>query len=79
MLATSKQISLLNSLSARIDIIKMRHPSVIPQGWTRQDWSMSMTSEKASARIDYHKAILHQAYLILFPWMKVAENEDLPA
>ena len=79
MLATKKQISYLQHLADRAQFIKMRHPSLIPQGYIHQDWGMDMTSEKASARIDYHKAILDQADAILYPWKKVAETEDLPA
>ena len=79
MLATKKQITYLQQLADRAQFIKMRHPSLIPQGLVHKVWDMGMTSDQASARIDYHKAILAQADAILFPHKKVAETEDLPA
>ena len=79
MLATAKQIAYLQHLADRAESIKMRHPSLIPQGLMHQVWGIDMTSEKASARIDYYSAILAQADAILFPSKKMAENEDLPA
>lgn len=79
MLATQKQIAILRDLTARIDIIRMRHPSLVPQGWERNEWDIDMTSDKASARIDYYKEILRQCDLILYPHKQVAETEDLPA
>ena len=79
MLATKSQIDYLNDLAQKTEFIRSLHPSIIPQGYTFRRWDMDMTSDKASARIDYHKAILRKAYAILFPWNKVDENEDLPA
>ena len=79
MLATKKQIAYLQHLTDRAEFIKMRHPSLIPQGLVHKVWDMGMTSDQASARIDYHKAILANADAILFPHKKVAETEDLPA
>lgn len=79
MLATKKQITYLQHLADRAEFIKTRHPSLIPQGLVHKVWSIDMTSDQASARIDYHKAILAQADAILNPWKKVAETEDLPA
>ena len=79
MLATINQIAYLQHLTDRAEHIKMRHPSLIPQGLMHQVWEMGMTSEKASARIDYYNAILRQCDLVLYPRKKVAENEDMPA
>ena len=79
MLATAKQIAYLQHLADRAESIKMRHPSLIPQGLMHQVWGMGMTSEKASARIAYISNILNQADAVLFRRKKVAENEDLPA
>ena len=79
MLATKKQITYLQKLADRAQFIKMRHPSLIPQGLMHQVWDMGMTSDQASARIDYHKAILAQADAELYPWKKLRDNEDLPA
>ena len=79
MLATKTQIAYLQDLTDRAENIKTNHPSLIPQGLTHRKWDVDMTSEKASARIDYMNAILSRAYAVLFPWRKVAENEDLPA
>lgn len=79
MLSTKKQIAYLQHLTDRAESIKQRHPSLIPQGLMHQVWEMGMTSEKASARIDYYNAILRQCDLVLYPHKQVAENEDLPA
>lgn len=79
MLATKNQIAYLQHLADRAEFIKMRHPSLIPQGLVHKVWDMGMTSDQASARIDYHKAILANADAILFPHKKVADTEDLPA
>lgn len=79
MLSTKKQIAYLQHLTDRAENIKQRHPSLIPQGLMHQVWGIDMTSEKASARIDYYNAILRQCDLVLYPHKKVAENEDLPA
>ena len=79
MLATKRQIAYLQLLADRAQFIKTNHPSLIPQGLTHKQWDIDMTSEQASARIDYHKAILAQADAILFPWKKLAQNEDMPA
>ena len=79
MLSTKKQIAYLQHLTDRAESIKQRHPSLIPQGLMHQVWEMGMTSEKASARIDYYNAILAQADAILFGRKIVAINEDLPA
>ena len=77
MLATINQIAYLQHLTDRAEHIKMRHPSLIPQGFVHTTWDIDMTSEKASARIAYISNILNQADAILFPRKKVAENEDL--
>lgn len=79
MLSTKKQIAYLQHLTDRAENIKQRHPSLIPQGLMHQVWGMGMTSDQASARIDYYNAILSQCDLVLYPRKKVAENEDLPA
>lgn len=79
MLATKKQIAYLQHLTDRAENIKQRHPSLIPQGLMHRVWGIDMTSERASARIDYYNAILAQCDTILFPHKKVAETEDLPA
>ena len=78
MLATRKQIAYLQHLTDRAEFIKMRHPSLIPQGLTHTTWDMGMTSTKASARIAYYNAILDACDAILFRRKKVAETEDLP-
>ena len=79
-LATSKQIAYLQDLADRCDIIKMRHPSLIPQGLTHIKWANEgVTSDKASRCIQFYNEILRKADLILNPLPKVAETEDLPA
>ena len=79
MLATIKQIEYLQHLTDRAQFIKMRHPSLIPQGLMHRKWDIGMTSEKAGLRIQMYRNILDKADAILFPRKKVAENEDLPA
>lgn len=79
-LATNKQIAYLQDLADRCDIIKLRHPSLIPQGLVRIDWSkQGVTSDKASLCIQFYNEILRKADAILNPMPKVAETEDLPA
>ena len=78
MLATRKQLDYLQHLTDRAEHIKTRHPALIPAGLMHQVWGLGMTSDKASARIDYYKAILAQCDLVLYPQKKVAVIEDLP-
>lgn len=79
MLATKKQIAYLQHLTDRAENIKQRHPFLIPQGLMHHQWDIDMTSEKASARIDYYNAILANADAVLYPWKRLRETEDLPA
>ena len=79
-LATNKQIAYLQDLADRCDFIKMRHPSLIPQGLVRIDWDkQGVTSDKASRCIQFYTEIIRKAEEILHPMPKVAETEDLPA
>ena len=79
-LATIKQIRYLQDLADRCDFIKMRHPSLIPQGLVLIDWDkQGVTSDKASRCIRFYTEILANADLQLHPQTKVAEIEDLPA
>ena len=78
--ATKSQIALLNHLSDRSEFIKMRHPSLIPQGLMRTRYEFGLTSEKAGLLIQMYRSILNQCDLVLYPWRKrAALNEDLPA
>jgi len=78
--ATKNQITYLQDLADRCDIIKMRHPSLIPQGLTHIKWANEgVTSDKASRCIQFYNEILNNADLQLHPRKKVAETEDLPA
>lgn len=79
MLATQRQIDYLQHLADRADFIKMRHPSLIPQGLDHIRWELGITSEKASNCIRFYNEILANADLHLYPRKKVAETEDLPA
>ena len=79
MLATLKQINYLQHLADRAQFIKMRHPSLIPQGLEHTKFKFGLTSDQAGLRIQMYRNILEQADAILFPRKKVAENEDLPA
>ena len=79
-LATNKQIAYLQDLANRCEFIKMRHPSLIPQGLTHIKWdNEGVTSDKASRCIQFYNEILRKADEILHPMPKVAETEDLPA
>lgn len=79
-LATTKQIQYLQDLADRADYLKMRHPSLIPQGLMHIKWdNEGVTSDKASRCIQFYNEILRKADAILHPMPKVAETEDLPA
>ena len=78
-LATTKQIQYLQVLADKADFIKMRHPSLIPQGLYHLQWEHGITSDKASRCIQFYKEILDKADLALHPARKVSETEDLPA
>lgn len=78
-LATRKQILYLQELANRCDIIKMRHPSLMPLGLNLIDWDKEgITSDKASRCIQFYNEILRRANEILNPMPKVAVTEDLP-
>ena len=79
MLATLKQINYLQHLADRAQFIKLRHPSLIPQGLEHTQFQLGLTTDQAGLRIQMYRAILEQADAILYPRKKVAENEDLPA
>jgi len=79
LLATNKQIQYLQNLADRAEFIKMRHPSLIPQGLFHIRWELGITSDKASRCIQFYNEILSKADLQLNPRKKVAEIEDLPA
>lgn len=79
MLATIKQINYLQALADRAQFIKLRHPSLIPQGLMHTKWDIDMTSERAGLIIQMYRNILNQADAELHPRKKVAEIEDLPA
>ena len=79
LLATTKQIAYLQSLADKADFIKMRHPSLIPQGLDYIRWELGITSDKASRCIQFYNEILRKADAMLHPTPKVAETEDLPA
>jgi len=79
MLATIKQINYLQHLADRAQFIKMRHPSLIPQGLMHTQFSLGLTSDQAGLRIQMYRSILDQADAVLYPRKKVSENEDMPA
>lgn len=79
LLATTKQIQYLQVLADKADFIKMRHPSLIPQGLHHIRWELGITSEKASNCIRFYREILNKADAVLHPCKKVSETEDLPA
>ena len=75
LLATTKQIQYLQALADRADFIKMRHPSLIPQGLSHIRWELGITSDKASRCIQFYNEILRRADEIIHPTPK----DDLPA
>ena len=80
LLATTKQIQYLQVLADKAEFIKMRHPSLIPQGLHHIVWeNIGITSDKASNCIKFYNEILRKADLALHPSKKVSETEDLPA
>ena len=79
LLATNKQIQYLQALADRADFIKMRHPSLIPQGLSHIRWELGITSDKASRCIQFYNEILSKADAMPHPTPKVSQNEDLPA
>ena len=76
MLATKRQIEYLQHLTDRAEYIKQRHPALIPQGLYHTRWGFGMTSDIASARIDFYKAILERADKSLYGEKKVTKNEN---
>lgn len=78
-LATSKQIAYLQTLADRAEIIKTKHPSLIPQGLYYQRWELGITSDRASRCIQFYREILANADLQLNPQSKMAQIEDMPA
>ena len=80
MLATTKQISYLQDLADKAQVMKGRHPSLLPLGLYPQTFRLGMTSEQVSLRIKMYQAILHACYCAIYPWYrKQMESEDLPA
>ena len=77
MLATNKQIKLLQDLADRAEVIRTRHPSLIPCGLYHAKWDSSMTSEKASLRIQFYRSILDQADSVLHPEVGATTTEDV--
>jgi len=76
LLATTKQIAYLQVLADKAEHIKMRHPSLIPQGLFHIKWELGITSDKASNCIKFYRSILDKADMELHP---VKDIEDLPA
>ena len=72
LLATNKQIKYLQSLADAAEVIRTKHPSLIPQGLDYIRWELGITSDKASRCIQFYNEILKSANLILHP------QEDLP-
>ena len=62
MLATQRQIDYLQALTDHLEFLRQRCPWVTPMGLEYKRWDIDMTSDKASARIEYYKAILRQCH-----------------
>ena len=65
MLATKRQIAYLQALTDKVEVVRRSWPWLIPLGLEYKRWDIDMTSDKASARIDYYNAILRQCYAIM--------------
>lgn len=78
MLASRKQIAYLQSLADRAQMIRQKHPSLIPDGLYYERWGRDMTSEKASLKIQMYQSILAKADRAMNPGLEVDETEDLP-
>ena len=81
MLATKKQLDYLQALADDAEHIKVRHPSLIPDGLYHTKWrnNYHLTSEGASLRIQFYLSILGKAHSVLFPTKKMSIKEDIPA
>lgn len=77
-LATPQQLQYLQHLTDRAVNLKLRHPSLVPDGIFPVTWD-PMTADKAKLRIRFYQSILDKADLVLHPAEKVAETEDMPA
>lgn len=78
-LATMKQLRYLQDLADRTEIIRLRHPSLVPQGLTHTTFQYGMTSEKAGLRIQMYRNILDACFAELHPKKeKATDTEDLP-
>ena len=55
----------LQHLTDMADLMKRRHPALIPTGLYHTVWPY-MTSDLASKRIDYYNQILNNAYSKLY-------------
>ena len=77
MLATTKQIRLLQDLTDRAEVIRGRHPSLIPSGLYHTKWDAGMSSEKASLRIQFYMSILDKADRALHPDTGATTTEDV--
>lgn len=62
MLATRRQIDYLQALTDKVEAVRQKWPWITPMGLEYKRWDIDMTSEKASARIEYYNAILRQCY-----------------
>lgn len=74
-LATNKQIAYLQALADKCEYIKLRHPSLIPQGLDHIRWDWGITSDKASLCIQFYNEILRKADMELNP---VPVKDDMP-
>lgn len=66
MLATRRQIEYLQHLTDRAAYLKRKHPALIPNGVFHKVWDMGMTSDLASARIEYMSRIVTNANNMLY-------------
>ena len=80
MFATIEQIAYLQELTDTADIVKTRHPSLIPQGLYRTKWEFGISKKEAGLRIQMYRRILESCPPCTLPRRsrKVADTDDLP-
>ena len=76
MLATIEQIAYLNDMAKRADLLKMRHPSLIPQGLMKETYELGLNSEYAGLLIQMYRSILDKAHSTLYGRKKAKRVED---
>jgi len=78
-LASRAQIAYLQRMTDEADLIKMRHPSLIPQGLMHRRWEFGLSRERAGLYIQMYRSILSKCPSFLFRLKRTEDADDLPA